>query len=55
MNISRLQPLHATEIGDHRFDDKLEDVSKAAREKWVAHAQNFRRFAEAGRLCRALA
>ncbi len=34
----QLQPLHATEVGDHRFDGQLDDVSRAAREKWVAHA-----------------
>src|SRR5687768_1828975 len=32
-----LRPLNATQLGDHRFDHLLEDVSKASREKWRAH------------------
>ncbi|HUS37772.1 MAG TPA: DUF885 domain-containing protein [Verrucomicrobiae bacterium] len=32
-----LRPLDATQLGDHRFDHLLEDVSKASREKWRAH------------------
>ena len=32
-----LRPLDATQLGDHRFDHLLEDVSKGAREKWRAH------------------
>ena len=31
-----LRPLDATQLGDHRFDHLLEDVSKGAREKWRA-------------------
>src|SRR5262249_22136243 len=30
-----LQPMHATELGDHRFDSQLEDLSPAARAKWL--------------------
>ena len=32
-----LRPLDATQLGDHRFDHLLEDVSKVSREKWRAH------------------
>ena len=32
-----LRPSEATTLGDHRFDGQLEDVSKASREKWLAH------------------
>src|SRR5512138_1938726 len=31
----RLQPLSATQLGDHRFDNKLEDLSKPSRERWI--------------------
>ena len=31
----RLQPLSATQLGDHRFDNKLEDLSKSSRERWI--------------------
>ncbi len=30
----RLRPTLATELGDHRFDDQLDDVSAAARARW---------------------
>jgi uncharacterized protein (DUF885 family) len=30
-----LRPLNASQLGDHRFDHLLEDVSKASRQKWV--------------------
>ncbi len=30
----RLEPLAATQLGDHRFDDQLEDVSAASRSQW---------------------
>jgi uncharacterized protein (DUF885 family) len=30
-----LQPMEATEMGDHRFDSRLEDLSSGARAKWL--------------------
>ena len=35
----RLEPLAATQLGEHRFDDRLEDVSAEARAGWTAHAR----------------
>ncbi len=35
----RLEPLTATQLGDHRFDSQLEDVSPAARARWIAHTR----------------
>src|SRR5437879_3135584 len=35
-------PEFATELGDHRFDDKLTDYSPSAREKELARAKQFR-------------
>ena len=35
----RQQPLDATRLGDHRFDHLLDDLSRPAREGWVAHAR----------------
>src|SRR5258708_744609 len=32
----RQQPLAATGLGDHRFDALLDDLSRAARDSWVA-------------------
>jgi len=32
----RQQPMAATELGDHRFDALLDDVSQPARERWIA-------------------
>src|SRR6266436_3374457 len=31
----RLRPLEATRLGDHRFDSQLEDLTPAARAKWL--------------------
>ncbi len=31
----RLRPSTATALGEHRFDDQLDDVSPAARDRWV--------------------
>src|SRR5438309_768739 len=33
------QPLEATKLGDHRFDHLLDDVSRTARDGWLAHAR----------------
>jgi len=33
----QLRPLDATKLGDHRFDNQLDDVSRLAREGWTAH------------------
>ena len=35
----RQQPLQATSLGDHRFDDRLDDISPRAREGWLAFAR----------------
>ena len=35
----RAQPEAATQLGDHRFDDQLEDLSKASRDGWLAEAR----------------
>jgi uncharacterized protein (DUF885 family) len=35
----RQQPLEATALGDHRFDSLLDDISKPAREGWLAFAR----------------
>src|SRR5438445_4493127 len=35
----RQQPLEATQLGDHRFDRLLDDVTPRAREGWLAHAR----------------
>jgi hypothetical protein len=32
-----LRPLDATLLGDHRFDDRLDDISAPAREGWLQH------------------
>lgn len=32
-----LRPLSATFLGDHRFDDQLDDISAEARARWLAH------------------
>jgi uncharacterized protein (DUF885 family) len=34
----KMRPTDATEIGDHRYDGELDDVSPAARERWLKHA-----------------
>ena len=36
----KLQPTQATELGDHRFDGQLDDVSKPARDRWLAEAKS---------------
>src|SRR5206468_3832127 len=33
----RLRPMEATQLGDHRFDDQLEDLSPKARQAWPEH------------------
>ncbi len=35
----RLKPLDATRLGDHRFDDKLDDLSPRARAAWLKHTK----------------
>src|SRR5437867_12314855 len=35
----RQQPLEATRLGDHRFDHLLDDVSRQARDGWLAQAR----------------
>ena len=35
----RQQPLAATQLGDHRFDNLLDDISKKARDGWLELAQ----------------
>ena len=34
-------PTRATDIGDYRFNDRLEDVSEAGRERWKATLERF--------------
>ena len=38
-SISNCSRSQATELGDHRFDALLDDVSKPARDKWLAEAR----------------
>ncbi|WP_338467272.1 DUF885 domain-containing protein [Novosphingobium sp. ZN18A2] len=35
-SLARFSPVTATQLGDHRFDAKLPDISKAGREAWAA-------------------
>lgn len=39
----RSRPLRATYLGDHRYDDQLEDYSDAARSRWLAERNEFQR------------
>jgi uncharacterized protein (DUF885 family) len=36
----QMQPLAATDLGDHRFDALLDDVSRQSRDKWLAHTRS---------------
>ncbi len=35
----QMRPMAATEMGDHRFDSELEDLTPAARSRWLEHAR----------------
>jgi uncharacterized protein (DUF885 family) len=35
----QMRPMAATEMGDHRFDAQLEDLSPAARAQWLEHTR----------------
>ena len=35
----RTQPVAATQLGEHRFDDQLEDLSKVSRDGWLADSR----------------
>ena len=35
-----LRPMEATEMGDHRFDSQLEDLSPESRARWLAQTRN---------------
>ena len=35
----RQRPLEATRLGDHRFDAYMDDISKPARDGWLARAR----------------
>ncbi len=35
----QLRPLEATQLGDHRFDHLLDDISPEARRGWIIHAR----------------
>ena len=35
----KLRPLDATRLGDHRFDNLLDDISPQARTTWIEHAR----------------
>jgi len=35
----RQQPMEATQLGEHRFDHLLDDITPSARERWLAHAR----------------
>lgn len=39
----RRHPLRATYLGDHRYDDRLEDYSDHSRQAWLAERRDFRR------------
>jgi uncharacterized protein (DUF885 family) len=36
----RMRPLDATLLGDHRFDHLLDDISPAARRRWLEHTKD---------------
>ncbi|MDE2562970.1 MAG: DUF885 domain-containing protein [Sphingomonadales bacterium] len=50
-SVARFDPVAATGLGDHRFDDKLPDISAAGRAAWNAEARAI--LAEMGKLDRA--
>src|SRR6186713_1816917 len=35
----QLRPVEATGLGDHRYDDRLDDISKEARAGWLKQTQ----------------
>src|SRR5260221_14533666 len=35
----RLRPMEATQLGDHRFDNLLDDLSAQGRDRWKEHAR----------------
>ena len=51
----RQQPLQATSLGDHRFDDQLDDISQKARDGWLTRARDAEGTDAAGGLQKAVA
>src|SRR5438067_1119588 len=35
----QLRPMQATQLGNHRFDNLLDDLSPSARKGWIEHAR----------------